>query len=163
MKKLLFVSFLFAGVLLSGCTTTHTPAVEEGVSVSPIVFDATEFDFGIIKQSEGIVSHDFAFTYNGDIPLKVTGTPGSCLCTTGSVNVETLENGSRGVLTVTFNPNLHAEPEGRFFRTVAILTDPPLPVIPEVKIWTEIELDLGEEAFELRAPHDDGHEKDNTY
>jgi len=43
---------------------------------------------------------------------------------------------------VKFNPNLHAEPEGRFFKTVSILTDRELEKIPEVKIWTEINLDL---------------------
>lgn len=158
MKKLLFISFIFAGALLSGCANSNTQVANERVSTSPIAFEATEFDFGIIKQSGGIVSHDFAFTYIGDTPLKITGTPGSCLCTTGSINVDTLEKGTKGILTVEFNPNLHAEPEGRFFKTVAILTDPPLPVTPEVKIWTEIDLDLGEEAFELQAPHDDDHE-----
>lgn len=157
MKKLLLVSFLFAGALLSGCATTNTPIVEEVVSASPIVFEETGFDFGTIKQSGGIVSHDFAFTYTGDIPLKITGTPGSCLCTTGSVNIETLEKGSKGVLTVEFNPNLHAEPEGQFFKTVAVLTDPPLPITPEVKVWTEIDLDLGEEAFEITTSQSEEH------
>lgn len=60
---------------------------------------------------------------------------------------------------VTFNPNLHAEPEGKFFKTVSILTEPKLDELPEVKIWVEIDLDLGSEAFELQSDHDDDEEE----
>jgi len=90
------------------------------------------------------------FTYQGDTPITVTGTPTSCACTAASINKKLLSKNDSGVLTVTFNPNLHAEPEGRFFKTVTILTDPPLTEQPEVKIWIEINLDLGKDAYELK-------------
>ncbi|HLD71550.1 MAG TPA: hypothetical protein VI873_02975, partial [Candidatus Peribacteraceae bacterium] len=54
---------------------------------------------------------------------------------------------------VTFNPNLHEEPEGRFYKSVTMLTEPSLFEQPEVKIWAEIDLDLGPEAFELKDEH----------
>ena len=129
---------------------------------SVFVFSETEFDFGVLKQSEWVVLHDFHFIYNGKETIKITGTPGSCLCTKAFVDKTSYNPGESWVLTVEFNPNLHGEPSGRFFKTAAILTEPSLDVIPEVKIWQEIDLDLGEEAFELNAIHknDDNHHGD---
>ena len=124
-------------------------------------FDETEFDFGIVKQSGGVVSHDFTFTYNGTEPVKIVGTPGSCLCTSAFTDKDIYQPGESGVLTVEFNPNLHGEPLGRFFKTVTILTEPELVVEPEIKIWQEIDLDLGEEFFELKNQDHSGVKGDN--
>jgi rhodanese-related sulfurtransferase len=127
------------------------------------VFDETEYDFGIIKQSGGIVSYDFPFTYKGKVPVLITGTPSSCVCTGGEISNQQFESGDTGVLTVNFDPNLHAEPEGKFFKTVSILTDPELEEAAEVKIWVEIDLDLGSEAFKLQDDHDDDHENGRAF
>ena len=102
---------------------------------SVFVFSETEFDFGVLKQSEWVVLHDFHFIYNGKETIKITGTQGSCLCTKAFVDKTSYNHGESWVLTVEFNPNLHGEPSGRFFKTAAILTEPSLDVIPEVKIW----------------------------
>ena len=152
-KNLIFV--FMSAVFFAGCST---PAVDNG----PFVFSETEFDFGTIKQSGGLVSHDFPFVYEGDEPVVVTGTPSSCACTSGEISDKNFETGDAGVLTVTFDPNLHVEPEGRFFKTVVVLTEPTLEKIPEVKIWVHIDLDLGPEAYKLQEPHeddDDDHER----
>ena len=66
-----------------------------------------------------------------------------------------MQPGDTGILTVKFNPNLHAEPEGKFFKTLTLLTEPSIEEMPEVKIWVEIDLDLGPEAFELQSDHVD--------
>lgn len=157
-KILLFLAGLF---LLSGCVFTSN---ETALQHPQIIFDEQEFDFGVIKQSGGVVTHDFHFTYQGEGPLTILGTPGSCACTIGSVNTPLLQPGESGVLTVQFNPNLHAEPEGRFYKTVSILTEPAIEPLPEIKVWQQIELDLGEEAFELNQ-HTDDHsmKKDDTH
>lgn len=121
-----------------------------------IIFDKTDYDFGILKQSGGIVRHDFPFTYIGEGPLTITATPGSCACTTGHVDKKVLQPGEHGILTVEFNPNLHEEPEGRFYKSVLLVTEPQMKELPEVKIWQEIDLDLGPEHFELGpGAHDD--------
>lgn len=137
-------------LLLAGCNSevSGTPD-NKRASASSIVFEEREHDFGVIKQSGGIVQHDFRFTYQGDDPIAIISTPGSCACTTGEVDKKELKKGDSGTLTVFFHPNLHAEPEGRFSKTVSIMTDPPLRPVPEVTVWQEIDLDLGEEAFEL--------------
>lgn len=111
----------------------------------------SEFDFEKIKQSGGKVTHDFKFKYVGDKTLKVTGTPSSCACTKGELSSNTIKKGDDLVLTVVFNPNLHGEPLGKFFKTVSILTEPKLEEQPEFRIWAEIDLDLGSDAYELQG------------
>jgi rhodanese-related sulfurtransferase len=120
-----------------------------------------EFDFGLIKQSGGKVNHEFTLTYNGDEDIKITGVPTSCGCTSASIDKQTLSKGDTAKVIVTFNPNLHAEPEGKFFKTVSILTEPTLGESPEIKIWAEIDLDLGPEAFELQSDHDEDEEEEH--
>ena len=128
------------------------------------IFELTddEFDFGVIKQSGGIVKHDFSFTYNGNESIEIVGLPTSCGCTSASIDKDKLSKGDRATITVLFDPNLHAEPDGRFFKTVSLVTEPALEDELELKIWAEMDLDLGEEAFKLQSDHDDeeeGHEE----
>lgn len=114
-----------------------------------------EFDFGIIKQSGGKVEHSFIIQYNGKAPLRITWVPTSCACTTAKIDKETLNPGDSATITVTFDPNLHAEPDGKFFKTISLLTDPTIKDAPELKIWAEINLDLGKDAYKLKESHDD--------
>lgn len=147
MKKFIILGFLMLIVFtLSACSTAGQSGSDTPVT-SPFVFEETEHDFGVIKQSGGIVEHEFRFTYTGEESITVTATPGSCACTTAETDKETYQPGESGILTVFFNPNLHAEPTGRFYKTISIWTEPRLDREPEVKVWQEIDLDLGEGAF----------------
>jgi len=159
MKKiLLLISF---SLLLTGCNNALKQTPSTPLS-SPFVFEEKEFDFGTIQQSGGIVQHDFFFTYTGETPITITSTPGSCACTTAEVDKKELSKDDSGVLSVSFNPNLHAEPEGRFSKTISIMTDPPLNPIPEITVWQHIDLDLGEEAFELSRKNDNHDDNETT-
>lgn len=133
----------------------YTEDYVEKNSQAGFIFKETEHDFGVIKQSGGIVSYEFPFTYQGEVPVSITGTPSSCACTEGEISAKEFQPGESGVLTVNFDPNLHEEPEGKFFKTVSVLTDPKLEEPVEVKIWAEIDLDLGQEAFKLKEEHKD--------
>lgn len=102
---------------------------KETVSVTPTqkpMFSLAEkeFDFGKIKQSGGKVEHRFVLTYNGEKPVKITGTPTSCACTQAKIDKTTLSKGESATLTVAFDPNLHEEPTGKFFKTISVLTEP---------------------------------------
>lgn len=138
-----------------GDVVKESSAKSSSSSTPSITFEKTSYDFGTIKQSGGKVSHDFPFTYTGKEPIEITGVPTSCACTSATVSPTQLQNGDQGVLTIKFNPNLHAEPEGRFFKTATLVTEPIIEDLPDVKIWAEIDLDLGPEAFELQDNHDD--------
>jgi hypothetical protein len=160
-KRLLLTIGLAAALLLGGCAAAPSAPEGNATAVPPapaaprIVFREKEYDFGRVKQSGGIVRHDFPFTYEGNAPLRITGTPTSCACTGASADRTTVNPGESGVLTVAFNPNLHAEPPGRFFKTALLLTEPPLRETPEVTIFVEVDLDLGPGAFELKDEHGD--------
>lgn len=162
-NSFLFVFALGTVLLFSGCADNIAPEtpVAEQVELQDFVFVEQNYDFGVIKQSGGKVAHNFQFVYNGTEPVTITGVPTSCACTSAKVSPTKLVAGDSGILTVTFNPNLHAEPEGKFFKTVSLLTEPELPAMPEVKIWVEIELDLGAAAFELQSDHEDEEEEED--
>ncbi len=147
MKKLLLISGVVI-LFLSACSIDNSDE-PSNIGASDFVFEETEFDFGLLKQSGGIVSHDFEFKYLGDQPITVNAVPTSCACATAEISQTQFENGDSGVLSVFFDPNLHEEPEGVFFKTANILTDPELEMQPEVKIWAEIDLDLGPEYYKL--------------
>jgi hypothetical protein len=171
MKLLVLPLGALSLIALNACTNTVTEKQDYAsaptaiVETVPTIAFAENFhDFGLIKQSGGKVTHNFFFTYKGKEPIIITGTPTSCQCTEAFIDKKTFNPGDTGVLTVVFNPNLHAEPEGRFYKTAMILSDPPLKEQPEVKIWTEIDLDLGPEAFELQEAHEHtGDEPENHH
>lgn len=145
------IGVIIIGVLIVGVVAlTQTNSTRETSSPSTnqlFDFAESEFDFGTLKQSGGIVTHDFPFTYNGTETITVTGLPTSCGCTSATIDSSTLTPGTQGVITVAFDPNLHAEPEGRFYKTITLLTEPTITQSPELKIWATIDLDLGESAY----------------
>lgn len=154
---LVVLCILAVGVLLYMQSDRRTSSGRQG----EIAFEYDEHDFGVILQSGGIVSAEFPFTYSGTIERTVVGVPGSCGCTTADIDVDVLSPGTAGTITVNFDPNLHEEPEGRFFKTVSLVTDPPLEEDAEIKVWTEIDLDLGPEYFKLQSNNDSAHMNDH--
>lgn len=155
-RKTILIFAAITTIFLAGCLDKIEGQEEDLVSTESLfIFEETEFDFGVIKQSGGIVSYDFEFEYIGDDSVVVEGVPTSCACTTAKISQTNLKKGDKGVLTVFFDPNLHEEPEGKFFKMVSLLTNPQLDNLPELKIWVEIDLDLGSKFFKLNEPHDD--------
>lgn len=132
---------------LSNNTVNNTNDVTYLMNVGDFVFSTIEEDLGVVRQSGGLVTREFPFEYRGSEPITVTGVPASCSCTTAKISQTKLKPGDQGMLTVTFDPNLHEEPVGRFYKSVSIITEPALAVTPEVKIWMEIDLDLGPQAY----------------
>ncbi len=101
----------------------------------------TEYDFGIIKQSQGIVSADFEVINNGAEKVIVSSLPTSCACTSAKIDKKTINPGEKAVITVSFDANLHEEPSGRFFKTIEIVSN--INPAPQLKIYAEIDYDLG--------------------
>lgn len=128
---------------------------DQGTKMGDFVFDEDSYDFGVIEQSGGVVSHEFKFEYTGENPITITGVPTSCACTTASVETKQLNSGDKGSVIVEFDPNLHEEPEGKFFKTITVLTEPEQAQEVELKIWAEVNLDLGPEAYKLKEEHVD--------
>ncbi len=123
-------------------------------AMGDFTFRDIEHDFGVLKQSQGITRHEFPFIYKGAKPVTITGTPTSCGCTRASISKERFNPGDEGILTVEFDPNLHEEPEGKFFKTISVLTDIPQKKRVEVRIWAEIDEDLGHDAYKQKEHKD---------
>ena len=62
-----------------------------------------------------------------------------------------IKAGDQRVIRVEFDPNYHEEPEGKFFRTIFLATEPKVKEEVELKIWVEIDLDLGPDAYKQKA------------
>lgn len=166
MKKIYIIILLSFMAIITGCTSIeniNTVNNDLDDTIVGFVFEETEYNFGTIKQSGWKVEHKFNFTYQWEEPIKIIGIPTSCACTSADIDKTNLNPWDSAILTVKFNPNLHEEPEWVFFKTVVILTEPKLEKQPEIKIWAQIDLDLGPQAYELQGNHDEENEKEGEW
>ena len=85
-----------------------------------ITSSAPEFDFGIIKEANGKVSHTFVIRNSGDAPLVITRVATPCACTTPEYSREPIAPGKEGKITVTYNP---AGRPGPFYKNIAIYSN----------------------------------------
>ncbi|MDR2915183.1 MAG: DUF1573 domain-containing protein [Tannerella sp.] len=69
-----------------------------------VVFDKSEYDFGSVSESGGIVECEFVFKNTGDTPLVVSKVTTSCGCTAPDWSKEPVATGKQGFIKVTFNP-----------------------------------------------------------
>ena len=137
----------------------HTVSFNQ--KVGDFLLPAKVFDAGIVKQSGPVIKHEMPFLYEGDVPIKITGTPTSCACVSAAVSKTTLNPGDKGILTIKFDPNYHKEPDGRFFKDIVILTEPAQAEEVQIRLWAEVDLDLGPEAYKFKEHDDeDDHEKE---
>ncbi len=105
----------------------------------PSVFAGeTEYDFGRISGKNGIVNKEFAILNKGKGDLIIGDIVTSCGCTSAKIDKTVVAPGSEAVLTVSFDPNFHEEPQGRFSRSVFVPTNDPDNEEIEFKISVEI-------------------------
>ena len=69
------------------------PVNKSNTENAVFAWTTTEFDFGQIKPGVP-VSHDFAFTNNGEIPLVISAVQASCGCTVTAYTKEPIEPGA---------------------------------------------------------------------
>ncbi|MDO4706883.1 MAG: DUF1573 domain-containing protein [Porphyromonadaceae bacterium] len=115
MKKLMYVLvFLFAYLGFS-------PAIAQGSQQGAVIMaKETEHDFGVIKESNGKVSHTFVIKNTGSAPLVLTRVVAACGCTTPEYSTEPIAPGKEGKILVTFNP---VGRPGQFVKTIAIYSN----------------------------------------
>lgn len=132
----------------------ETAGVNETASVSVhgphLTLDPEEYDFGKIRQSGGTVSKTFNVFNNGSEDVTINEVLTSCSCTTAEIDKKLLRPGEQGTLTVVFDPNYHYEDDGRFFRTATIKSNVHGKA-PEVKIFVEVDYDLGKDALKFKG------------
>ena len=90
------------GALLLLALLTAAPVLlsQEG----PAAFDSREWDFGAIREADGVVSHAFT-VFNGDSrPLQLTRAIPGCSCISASLPSKAIAPGQSAVVEVRFTP-----------------------------------------------------------
>lgn len=125
-----------------------------------LAFTNKEYDFGLTKQSGGFFETKFELINNGTETVLIDSLPASCQCVIAAIDKESILPGETATITVTFDANLHPEPEGRFFKTIEVISN--VKPSPELKIFAKVDYDLGMDKLKL-ATHDnsDGHHDAN--
>lgn len=88
------------GILFFCCLLGQSAAFSQ----ASFNFEHTSFDFGVVKEENGPVTHRFAFTNQGDTPLIVKGVKSSCGCTTPDWTREPVAPGEKGYIIARYDP-----------------------------------------------------------
>ena len=116
-----------AVVAFASRTATNSPG--------QIELSATEFDFGIIPNTEA-VSEVFQVRNVGQGWLEITGLSTSCGCTAAEVDGRRLGPGEVTALTVTYDPQVHNGETGDFMRRVYVRSNDP--TTPEASLTIRV-------------------------
>lgn len=100
--------------------------------------DITEYNFGEIFKKDGVVNKEFIIKNIGDANLIIGDITTSCGCTTAIISNKTILPKDNATITVSFDPNFHKEPEGKFSRSVFVPTNDPNNKEIEFKIFVEL-------------------------
>ncbi len=85
-----------------------------------IQFDKTEYDFGKIREKDGIATCRFSFKNEGKSPLIITQVQASCGCTTPSWSKDSVLPGQKGFVEAAYNPEGRPGP---FLKTLTIFSN----------------------------------------
>ena len=117
MKKILIVALLALGTVAANAQETSKKAKTASTKVNGagMVFANEVIDYGTIAQNaDG--KREFVFTNNGNTPLIITNTQGSCGCTVPSSPKEPIAPGAKGVIGVKYA----TDRVGPFTKTVTV-------------------------------------------
>ena len=110
MKRIIFI---FAAILVA---TSMAFAQKKAV----ISVEESAFDFGVIKEANGKVSHTFTVENTGDMPLVITRVVASCGCTTPQWPKQPIPPQENAEIKVTFDPT--GRP-GEFVKTISVYSN----------------------------------------
>lgn len=93
---ILFLAFFF---VLNG------NAQDAASNAQPVMtFESIIYDFGVINEEDGPVTHNFTFQNTGNSDLKIDSVKASCGCTTPGWTQNTITPNTDGVVTARFDP-----------------------------------------------------------
>jgi hypothetical protein len=82
-----------------------------------VTFTNLEHDFGVRKEEEKELKHEFTFKNTGKVPVKLTYVKASCGCTTPSWTKDEIKPGGTGSVTATFGA---AGRPGKFDKAITV-------------------------------------------
>lgn len=93
---------------------------EQTAGTPAITFVDKVYDFGMVAENGGPVSHEFEFTNTGDAPLLIISATAQCGCTRPTYSTDPIAPGKKGKIKVTYLPQ--GRP-GEFQKTVRVRTN----------------------------------------
>ena len=119
MKRILSTTLLFCMVLI----ITKAYGQQNGSQIS---FKSTKFDFGAIKEDDGITSCVFEFTSTGESPLIIQRIITTCNCISMEWPKQPLAHGENGKIVIKYDPKNRPGP---FDKTITVYTNASTPVL----------------------------------
>ena len=96
-----------------------------------LAFREETYDFGVVDENKGPVTHEFVFTNNSSRPVKILQVQASCGCTTPGWSKEVIPPGKDGFIQASYNPK--GRP-GFFNKSLTVTTDLEAgPIILQIK------------------------------
>jgi len=85
-----------------------------------ISWEKTTYDFGNIKEEEGVVKYRFIFINIGDEPLLIEKVKSTCGCTTSDYTKNPIAPKAKGFVEIVFDPTNRA---GEFNKKITVITN----------------------------------------
>lgn len=147
MKKLLLLACCLTtmGFALAQDNNQKEPTFNNKVIPEPRVFD-----FGLIKEDQGLVSHKFLLKNTSNKPIAISEVHAWCGCTTAEFTKKAILPGKSGEVNVTFNP--YGRP-GKFSKEVIVLLSNNNEF---VRIWVKGNVEGVDHPIEEDHPYDLG-------
>ena len=119
MKKIIILALLVLGTVASNAQETKKITTKSAkVEGAGMVFVTETIDYGTIAHNaDG--RREFVFTNNGNAPLIITNTQGSCGCTVPTTPKEPIAPGAKGFIGVKYA----TDRVGAFTKTVTITSN----------------------------------------
>ena len=73
-------------------------------TISPLIFDSYECDFGEVEEAEGTLFNTFHFINGSASPVRILRVSASCSCVSVSYPQDIIQSGMTGEVSVAFNP-----------------------------------------------------------
>lgn len=105
---------------MAAVITLAMPALCHAQSKQTLKFDDTAWDFGVINETDGPVSHTFTFTNTGSSPIVIERVTSDCGCTVPKYSSEPVRPKQTGTIEVVFDPMNY---DGRFSKTVSVFSN----------------------------------------
>lgn len=83
-------------------------------------FEEQAYDFGVVKEEDGPILHEFVFTNTGNKPVKIVNVKAACGCTTPGWTKDAVGHGEQGFVQAQYDP--HNRP-GSFNKSLTVYTD----------------------------------------
>lgn len=118
MKKYIIIYIIVSALCSCNFKKKQVTTMHKMIYAEFVKSDTIDYDFGSIRESCGIVSHNFSFTNTKDTCIYISATPIACPCLTIKYPRERIKAGEKFFVDVAYNPQNR---KGYFNRQIMII------------------------------------------